>query len=122
MSGTPVLTDLKVQDGNLTVRTFQDVEDIIERNKRLRAEPQKSDWGRHTASIPNNIYLRWLNEEWARGNVSLKPYGKEMAEITARKLRDPDWAYLRTDNPSNPFHVGWQRWATYLGADEGCGK
>ncbi len=107
MSGTDVLTGLAVKDGDLIVRSYQDVEDIIERNKLLQNTPQQSDWGRHVASIPNNIYSQWLHEAWAAGNVGLMPYSKEMDEIVAAKLRDPDWAYLRTDNPSNPFHVGW---------------
>ena len=109
MSGTDVLTDLRMDGRDLTVHSFQDVEDIIERNKRLRNEPQKSDWGRHVASIPNNIYLQWLNEAWAAGNVALRAFSKEMDEIVAAKLRDPDWAFLRTDNPSNPFNVGWRK-------------
>ena len=49
MSGTDVLTtlELKGRSGerrrDLVVRSFQDVEDIIERNKRLQNEPQRSD-------------------------------------------------------------------------------
>lgn len=81
----------------IIAETMQDVEPILEHNKRLRSTPQKSDWGRHIASIPNVIVTKWLNEEWARGNVSLRYLSKEFDELVARKLRDPDWAYLRTD-------------------------
>jgi hypothetical protein len=59
--------------------------------------PQKSDWGRHVASIPLNIINQWLNEEWARGNVGLRLAGPEFDAMVARKLRDPDWRFLRTD-------------------------
>jgi hypothetical protein len=76
---------------------WQDVENIIENNKRLQTVPQKSDWGRHVASIPNVILEQWLNEEYRRGNVNLRPYTKEFDTIIARKLRDPDWRWLRTD-------------------------
>lgn len=92
-----VETSLRLKDGHLEVQTFQDVEDIIERNKRLQSEPQKSDWGRHVATIPNNILMQWLNEEWARGNVALQFGSKEFDALIARKLRDPDWRFLRTD-------------------------
>lgn len=86
-------------DGNdLHVKHTQDVEDIIENNKRLQKEAQHSDWGRHVASIPNVILERWLNEEWERGNTTIKLFGPEMDELVARKLKDPDWAYLRTDS------------------------
>lgn len=77
--------------------TEQDVEPILERNAQLRSQPQKSDWGRHVATIPNVILVRWLNEEYARGNISLRMYTAEFDEIIERKLKDPDWAYLRTD-------------------------
>ena len=77
--------------------TWQDVEPILERNHYLRSVEQKSDWGRHIASIPNVILLRWFNEEYAKGNVSLRMFTKEFDEIVAKKLRDPEWAYLRVD-------------------------
>jgi hypothetical protein len=76
----------------------QDVEPILEANKALRGEPSRSrgDWGRHVATIPNVILTRWLNEEYARGNVSLRMFTAEFDQLIDRKLRDPDWAYLRT--------------------------
>jgi hypothetical protein len=76
----------------------QDVEPILEANQALRGEPsrRRGDWGRHVATIPNVILTRWLNEEYARGNVSLRMFSVEFDQLIARKLRDPDWAYLRT--------------------------
>lgn len=80
-----------------TVERVQDVEPILEHNKVLRALPQKSDWGRHVASIPNVLIERWLNEEHARGNRGMTFGSKEFDALITRKLRDPEWAYLRTD-------------------------
>lgn len=79
------------------IEQVQDVEDILENNKRLRSERQDADWGRHVASIPNVIYVRWLNEEHARGNP-VRPFSPEFDEIVQKKLQDPEWAYLRTDS------------------------
>jgi hypothetical protein len=90
-------TKLTLHDGTLIVATHQDVEAIIERNKSLQREPQKSDWGRHVATIPNNNMLTWLQEEWSRGNVNLKLFDAEFNRIVAKKLDDPDWRFLRTD-------------------------
>ena len=90
-------TRLQLDGGNLHVETVQDVEAILDHNKYLRSVPQKSDWGRHIASIPNVIITRWLNEEYARGNATIRFGSKEMDDLVAKKLRDPDWAYLRTD-------------------------
>ena len=74
----------------------QDIEPYLEHNKQLRTMEQKGDW-RHTSSIPNVILMRWLNEEIDRGYKGLRLYSKEFDKIIQRKLKDPDWAYLRTD-------------------------
>ena len=84
-------------DRSITVYSHDDVEDILENNKRLRSTPQKSDWGRHIASIPNVISVKWLNEEWERGNTKLRFLSKEWDELVAKKLKDQEWAFLRTD-------------------------
>lgn len=83
--------------GAVIASTTQDVEPILARNARLRREPQRRDWARHVASIPNVILVKWLNEEHARGNTGLRLFTREFDELVARKLADPDWAYLRTD-------------------------
>lgn len=90
-------TRMTLDNGDLIVERTQDCAPILDRNAQLRGERQKSDWGRHVASIPNVIMERWLNEELARGNTTIKLFGPEMDKIVARKLRDPDWRWLRTD-------------------------
>jgi hypothetical protein len=91
-------TRIFLENDKTVVEQVQDVEDILERNKAMRAERQDSDWGRHVASIPNVIMVRWLNEEWARGNTTIRLFGPEMDALVERKLKDPEWAYLRTDS------------------------
>src|SRR5262249_6617562 len=100
VSGTGVLLKPHFDsDGKtLTVEHWQDAEDIIERNKELQKETQRSDWGRHVATIPNVILVRWMNEE----NVNI--FGMSADEwgmFIKRKLSDPDWRHLRTDCQAN---------------------
>jgi hypothetical protein len=90
-------SQLRLDCGDLVVETRQDVEPIIERNKLLAGEPQRSGWGRHVASIPLVIIQKWLDEEYARGNVTLRPFTPEFNQLAKRKLQDPEWKYLRTD-------------------------
>jgi hypothetical protein len=97
MERSGMRTDVLLRDGKIIADSRQDVEPILKRNKTLRGEPQKSDWGRHVASIPNVILVKWLNEEYARGNSQLRMFTREFDELVARKLRDPDWRFLRTD-------------------------
>jgi hypothetical protein len=84
------------QEDCIRVSYGDDLQANLDHNARLRALPQKSDWGRHVASIPPIIMLKWLNEEWHRGS-DVRYMSKEFDEIIAKKLKDPDWAYLRTD-------------------------
>lgn len=105
MGAVDVRFHLDTNGKDLTVEHVQDVETILDRNAELRREDQRSDWGRHVASIPNVIYVKWLNEEHARGNTSLRMFSPEFDLIVQKKLEDPEWAYLRTDKPS--LQVGW---------------
>ena len=61
------MTRLRARESLIVAETMQDVEPILERNKVLRSLRQKGDWGRHVATIPNVILVKWLNEEDARG-------------------------------------------------------
>ena len=85
------------EDGHLRVCHEDDVEDVIEDNKRWQNAGKQNGDFRKVASIPLIILTKWLHEEWNRGNVTLKPGSQEMERIVARKLQDPDWKYLRTD-------------------------
>jgi hypothetical protein len=92
-----VQTSFHIQpDGSLVVQTTQDCEDIIERNHALAMETQRSDWGRHVATIPNGLLVKWLNEERERGH-HIRFLSKEMDDMVDRKLKDPLYAKLRTD-------------------------
>ena len=89
----------------IAVYSVDDVEPILEHNKALRAIDQKSDWGRHVASIPNVIMVKWLNEEWSRGS-NVRYLSAEWDQLVAKKLKDPEWAYLRVDAPSRQIGFG----------------
>lgn len=102
-----VETSLHIDESarKFTFRRSQDVEDIIEGNKQLASMSQHSDWGRHIARVPNIFLEKWLNEEYARGNIHLRMYTPEFDKLIARKLDDPEWAFLRTDAKASV--VGW---------------
>lgn len=95
-------------DKLIIAEKVQDVEPILEHNKALQSIEQRSDWGRHVASVPMVIIEKWLNEEYARGNTSLRFLGPGFDAWYEKKIKDPDNRAWRTDNPSNPFHLGWR--------------
>jgi hypothetical protein len=94
MSAVHTRFHLDADGDHLTVEHVQDVAPILERNAALRAEPQKSDWGRHIASIPNIILVRWMDED---GVNVLGMSSEEWGKYIKRKLDDPDWRHLRVD-------------------------
>ncbi len=106
MDGIALIPHFDNAERKLVLERVQDIEDIIENNKKLRTQDQSSDWGRHVASIPNIIMERWLNEEFQRGNTTVRMFTKEFDEIVKKKLQDPDWAFLRTDKKN--LALGWQ--------------
>lgn len=105
MDGVKIRPHFDSNGCDLAIEHIQDVEPMLRRNHELRREEQAGDWGRHVASIPNVIYVRWLNEEHASGNVSLRLFSPEFDLIVQKKLADPEWAYLRTDRPK--LQSGW---------------
>jgi hypothetical protein len=94
---TRVHLDPNGQDA--TIEHVQDVEPILDWNKEARTQEQRSDWGRHIARIPNVLYVKWLDEEWASGN-KVRMYTPEFDAIVHKKLYDPEYAYLRVDRPA----------------------
>jgi hypothetical protein len=105
MDGIRICPHLDSNGKDLAIEHIQDVSPILEWNRISRGEQQDGDWGRHVARIPNVIYLRWLNEEHARGNTGLRLFTPEFDRIVQKKLDDSEWAYLRTDRPK--LHAGW---------------
>ena len=90
---------------HIAVYSTDDVEPYLEQNKLLRSmEQPNTDGLKHVASVPNIVMVKWLNEAWQRGQ-NVRYLSPEWDEMVAKKLKDPEWAYLRTDAPSH--RVGW---------------
>ena len=79
-------------DDTVTVERVQDVEPILEHNKRLYTmndgySPDRTL--RRVASIPNTVIEQWMKE-------GVNIFDKNAKEAIRRKLNDPQWLYLRT--------------------------
>jgi hypothetical protein len=91
------VTDVEfAADGSAVIRTRQEVGGILDHNKLIRDNDPNRGWRmngdwRLYASIPNVIVHKWLEE-------GIDIYSGEQQDALARKLNDPDWAYLRTAN------------------------
>jgi hypothetical protein len=79
--------------GFYLVNRVQDAEFEVELAKDLAKDAKTSDWGRLIGLIPLVILEKWINDDGA--NYLAMPE-REFALIIKRKLRDPDYAWLRT--------------------------
>jgi len=82
------------EDGGLLIRSVQNAEPIIERNKALRTHDDGYNGDRtlrRVATIPAIVRIKIMQEQgWDPWKPHLHP------EKMARFLNDPDYAYLRT--------------------------
>ena len=81
-----------------TVRTVQDVEPILENNKRLQTlnDGYTADRSlRRVASIPLVVVQQWMKEDGVNWLALPK---EEQTVYLRRKLNDPQWRYLRTSS------------------------
>ena len=83
------------RDGTITFQRHQDVEGILESNKRaaLDDEQNPAAFGRRVASIPNMVIEQWIKE-----GLNIFDLGKDpsVKKKLFQKLNDPEWLYLRT--------------------------
>lgn len=94
MSLVSTIIHSDASEGTVTFQRVQDVEAILENNKRLQNEAQgRAETFHHVGTIPNIILERWMKED---GVNYLALSGEEFGKLVFKKLRDPDWAWLRT--------------------------
>lgn len=82
------------EDDKFVFGRTQDVEPILDANKAFQNNRQTGDF-RLIASIPVVILERWIIED----GVNYLAIDKlEFSQLIRRKLRDPDWKWLRTSS------------------------
>lgn len=93
---TDVRTAISCRNGELIVKRTQDVEPILDHNKRMQAD-EVGGWRRNAnknmrkvAEIPNIVVEAWLRE-------GFNPFRCTETELR-KKLDDPNWSYLKTIN------------------------
>jgi hypothetical protein len=93
-----ITTEFEIVAGNgFNVKRTQDVESIIDENKRRQNDgtngwTQSKDM-KHVATIPLIIVEQWAKEA---GIPKRDIYGHAMTEIIRKKLNDPSNLFLRT--------------------------
>lgn len=83
--------------GEMTVNAKQDVEPVVEINKRAandRGKTIDSEYANPLASIPASVYLKWFAEEgWWIFDAGHDP---DVEKKLNQKLNCSDWRHFRT--------------------------
>ena len=90
--------------GDLTVRRYQDAQDIADRAGMLRDQPQHGADFHHKWSAPNTLVESMYNDYCGGG---YKPMDQEFWEYMHKRMKDPQYSKFWTHNPSNPFFTGY---------------
>jgi hypothetical protein len=81
---------------DLNIERIQDVEPILQVNKRLANESQNSKSNfRRVANIPNMIIEQWMKEGI---NIFDMGHDPDVRKKVMQRLNSPDWKKLRTHN------------------------
>ena len=84
--------------GQVTVERVQDVEPILDNNKRLLNDGSngysKSKDLKRVASIPLVVLEQWMKEDGV--NFLAMPHGPDREKYLRKKLNDPNNKWLRT--------------------------
>lgn len=95
MSDVSTRSFLDHGERKIVFEQVQDIEPILDNNKRLKNEPQsRKSPLRHIATIPNIFIEKWLRED---GVFVLGLSKHEFAKFVMKKLNDPDYRHLRVD-------------------------
>ncbi len=102
-------THLALEGDDLVVRSYQDAEDIADRAKMLREQPQHGDF-HHRWSIPNTMVEEFYNEYCGvKNGVAIgepKPMNQEFWEWVHAKMKDPQYKVFWCHDPQYQFRVG----------------
>jgi hypothetical protein len=95
------------RNGDLTVRTVQDVQVNADWAQNLRETQVAGKDMRHKWHLPNNMVAQFYMD-YAGLDGTPPPMNQEFWAYVDKRMNDPQYSKFRTDNPSNPFFSGYK--------------
>ena len=97
-----------LEGDDIVVRSFQDAQDIADRAKMLREQPQHGDF-HHRWSIPNTLVDQFFQEycgidHRGRATGTVKNMDAEFWAWVHQKMKDPQYKVFWCHDPQ---HQGW---------------
>ncbi len=103
-------THLALEGDDLIVRRSQDAQDIADRAKMLREQPNRGDF-HHKWSIPNTLvetfYQEYCGMDHGVATGAVKAMNQEFWEYVHKRMKDPQYKIFWTHDPQNQFRVGY---------------
>jgi hypothetical protein len=96
-------THLALEGDDLIVRRYQDSEDIADRAKMLREQPNRGDF-HHKWSAPN-VLVDQLFQEYCGDTV--KCMDDEFWQWMHKKMQDPEYRVFWCHDPQSQMRVGY---------------
>jgi len=94
------------RNGDLTVRGYQDAEDIAKWAQHCRDTQKSGGDLRYKWSLPNNLVAKFYAEY---AGPDLRPMNQEFWQwVDKSKMNDPQYKTFRTDDPGNPYFSGYK--------------
>src|SRR5258708_3347112 len=103
--GEEIDTHLALEGDDLIVRRSQDAQDIADRAKMLREQPNRGDF-HHKWSAPNTLIEKFYADYCGDG---LKPMDQEFWQYADKRMRDPEYRVFWCHDPQNQFRVGYEK-------------
>ena len=99
-------THVSLEGGNLTVRRFQDSQDLADRAKMLREQPNRGDF-HHKWSAPNVLIDKFYQEYCGDPTAPAKPMDQDFWAFVNKKMKDPEYKVFWCHDPQSQFRVGY---------------
>ena len=97
-------THLALEGEDLVVRRYQDSQDIADRAKMLREQPQHKDF-HHVWSLPN-VLVDQFYQEWCGDGI--KPMDAEFWAWVNVKMKDPEYRVFWCHDQQHQYRVGYE--------------
>lgn len=99
-------THLALEGDDLVVRTLQDAQDIADRAKMLREQPNRGDF-HHKWSIPDGLIQQFYQQYCGDQYQPDRPMGAEFWAWVDKKMQDPQYKVFWAHDPGTQFRVGY---------------
>jgi len=103
-----VETHLALEGDDLVIRTYQDAQDIADRAKMLREQPNRGDF-HHKWSLPNALVVDFFNKYCGEVNGAVKNMDAEFWAWVDKKMQDPQYKVFWCHDPQSQGRVGFGR-------------